>query len=196
RQYDEARRKAAKTETIQHRLTSLGRDVTGQEVHFRIAGGKVAHVPINDLVKRMRKEVVRRRSWLMKFPTHTGTVGPVRGFTMDYVVQRQLASVVNELRTGYGQVRIMLAGWKITPTAELKAESLAEALRTDSRFLQEVRVAPDTATVTFWVYPDSFAVFRRLQKAVRNEGLRVAARPLPFGVPIAGSPRGSRSSGQ
>ena len=196
RQYDEAARKPDNVKTIQHRLTPIGRDVNGTEVHFRIAGGKVAHVPVKGLVKRMREEVIRRKNWLMKFPTHKGTVGPVKGFTMEYTVQRQLTSVVNELRSGYGAVRIMLAGWKILPAADLETETVDEALRNGSRFLQEVRVAPDTATITFWVYPDSFKQFRQLQAAVRADGLRVAARPLPFGIPIAGSPRGSRSSGQ
>ena len=196
RQYDEAKRKKANVRTIKHRLTPIGRSVTGKEIHFRVAAGKVALVPVKRLVARMRAEVIRRKSWLVKFPTHKGIVGPVNGFEMHYSVQRQLSSTIDELRGGYGRIKIILQNWRIEPTRELEAETVDAALRTGSKFLQEIHVADSSATVTFWVYPDSFAAFRKLQAAVHRDGLRVAARPLPFGIPIAGSPRGSRSSGQ
>jgi hypothetical protein len=196
RQYDEAGRKPDNVKTVRHRLTPVGEQVTGKEIHFRVAEGKVALVPIDELVARLREEVIHRKSWLLKFPTQRGTVGPIGGFEMQYAVQRQLSSALDELRGGYGQIKVVLNGWKIEPTPELQAESADRALRPGSRFLQEIHVADNTATVTFWVYPDSFGAFRKLQGAVHREGLRVAARPLPFGIPIAGSPRGSRSSGQ
>ena len=196
RQYDEAKRKPANVKTIRHKLTPIGRRVTGKEIHFRVAEGKVAMVPVTQLVARIRTAVIRRKSWLLKFPTHKGIVGPVNGFEMHYSVQRQLSSTIDELRGGYGRIKIMLHNWRIEPTRELEAETVDAALRTGSKFLQEIHVAESLTTVTFWVYPDSFGAFRKLQAAVRRDGLRVAARPLPFGISIAGSPRGSRSSGQ
>jgi hypothetical protein len=196
RQYDEAKRKPKNVQTVQHKLTPVGQQVNGKEIHFRVAEGKVALVPVEALVKRMRDDVVRRKSWLLKFPTHRGTIGPIGGFEMHYSVQRQLSSTLDELRGGYGRIKVVLQGWKIEPTVELRPETVEQALRPDSKFLQELHVAEGSATVTFWVYPDSFAAFRKLQAAVHRDGLRVAARPLPFGIPIAGSPHGSRSSGQ
>ena len=50
--------------------------------------------------------------------------------------------------------------------------------------------------LTFWVYPDSFKLYRTLQEACHAEGFVVAARPLPEGVLIEGSPYGSKSAGQ
>lgn len=196
RQYDEAKRKPKNVQTVRHRLTPVGQQVTGKEIHFRISDGKVAFVPIDDLVARMRDEVVRRKNWLVKFPTYRGTVGPIRGFEMQFTVQRQLSSALDEPRGGNGRIKIGLEGWKVKPTRELRPETVERALQPDSKFLQEIHFADDSATATFWVYPDSFAAFRKLQAAARRDGLRVAARPLPFGIPIAGSPRGSRSSGQ
>jgi hypothetical protein len=196
RQYDEAKRKRKNVTTVQHKLTPVGEQVTGKEIHFRIAAGKVALVPIEELVAHLRDEVVRRKSWLLKYPSYRGTVGPIGGFEMQYSVQRQMASALDELRGSYGRIKIELRGWKIVPTPELKSETVERALQPDSKFLQEIHVADSAATVTFWVYPDSFAAFRKLQAAARRDGLRVAARPLPFGIPIAGSPHGSRSSGQ
>ena len=48
----------------------------------------------------------------------------------------------------------------------------------------------------FGIYPDSFAEFRRLQKFGHEHGFMVAGRPLPEGVPIMGSPNGTKSSAQ
>jgi hypothetical protein len=59
-----------------------------------------------------------------------------------------------------------------------------------------VKTAPNGASLTFWVYPDSFHAYRILQAACQAEGFIVAARPLPDGIPIAGSPDGTRSAGQ
>ena len=50
--------------------------------------------------------------------------------------------------------------------------------------------------VTFWVYPDSFEMFRKLRDHVYERGHDVAGRPLPAGTPIAGSRNGSASRGQ
>ena len=54
---------------------------------------------------------------------------------------------------------------------------------------------PDTV-LTFWVYPDSFPLYRSLVDFAHKEGYTVAARPLPEGLRIAGSPAGSKSAGQ
>lgn len=196
KQYDEARRRGNPSKRIQHRLTPVGRTVTGKEVHFRLAQGRVAKVPVEKLVKRMREDVVRSKAWLMKVPVHRGTVGPVDGFSMKYVVHRELSTTFDGMRRGYGQIRLMLGGWKIEPAGDLQAETERQALRVGSAFDRALASADPGTTMTFWVYPDSFDLYRKLQAAVHEQGLRVAARPLPFGMPIAGSPHGTRSSGQ
>jgi hypothetical protein len=58
------------------------------------------------------------------------------------------------------------------------------------------RFSPATATVTIWTYPDSFAEFRQLKKALFDLGYSSAGRPLPAGVLIGGSPTGSKSAAQ
>jgi hypothetical protein len=115
---------------------------------------------------------------------------------MEYVVERQRLSVVDELQQGMQMMRIVVSGWKLTPEPDLAAEPIDEVLRGDSRFLTALRLAEPDTTLTFWVYPDSFDGYRRLQEAAYAADFAVAARPLPHGVPIAGSPKGSRSSSQ
>ncbi|GAB4149963.1 MAG: hypothetical protein Tsb009_24540 [Planctomycetaceae bacterium] len=196
-QYDEARRRPKKPTVIRHKLTPVSQLVKGKEIHFRIHGGKIAYVPIEPLVELMRKQVLRQKDWLVKFQRHHGQVGPLGGFTMHYIVERQRSSVFNELQNGgYGRISIALTEWKIHPTENLNAETAKQALNEGSAFFQKLRETPYSTTLTFWVYPDSFKEFRTLQTFARREGFKVAARPLPFGIPIAGSPRGTRSAGQ
>lgn len=196
RQYDEAKRGGSKAKQIVHKLTAVGKTVSGKEIHFRVAGGRVARVPLKKLVEEMKKDVGRRKSWLMKFPLHRGVVGPIDGFKMNYVIRRETTSLTDELRSGYGQVKLKLAGWRILPASTLEGETEQLALRTGSEFHRHLQFAETGTTLTFWVYPDSFGFYRKLLHASRVAGFQVAARPLPFGMPIAGSPRGTRSSGQ
>ncbi len=47
-----------------------------------------------------------------------------------------------------------------------------------------------------WIYPDGFALYRRLRDDLHARGFTVAARPLPDNMTIRGSPSGSLSAGQ
>ncbi|MBT4868012.1 MAG: hypothetical protein HON53_23155 [Planctomycetaceae bacterium] len=181
---------------IRHKLTPIGSTVVGKELHFHVFRNRVSHVPLDDLLGRLRSQVLRQKDWLTKFNTHHGSVGPVAGFTMNYVVVRQRLSVVEELRQGRGMMRIGVSEWQLVPSRDIASETAKEALRPGSAFHRALLAADRNATLTFWVYPDSFEVYRKLQQVAQEEAFTVAARPLPFGIPISGSPNGSRSSGQ
>lgn len=181
---------------IRHKLTPVGRTVDGTEIHFHLARNRVAFVPLEELLARLRGQIVRQKDWLTKFHSHQGSVGPVGGFTMNYVVVRQRLSVVEELRQGRGLMRIGVSEWQLIPEADQAAESAAEALRPGSAFHRALLSVDADATLTFWVYPDSYSIYQTLKQVAHEEGFTVAARPLPFGIPISGSPNGTRSSGQ
>ncbi len=55
---------------------------------------------------------------------------------------------------------------------------------------------PKTTAVTFWVYPDSFPLYRRLRDLLHERDFVVAGRPLPEGMPIGSSRHGTASRGQ
>jgi hypothetical protein len=55
---------------------------------------------------------------------------------------------------------------------------------------------PRQATVTVWVYPDSFDQFRQIKEELYKLGFLTASRPLPDGQPITGAPQGTRSAAQ
>ena len=64
------------------------------------------------------------------------------------------------------------------------------ALEANSDFRQKLaKILPGRTTITIWVYPDGFDAFRQIRKELYRQNYSIAARPLPTGEAIAGSPR-------
>ena len=194
--FEEAKNSRSPAVEVKHRLAPISQEVTGEELHFRVSGGSVAQVPLNLLVERVKLQMERQKDWLSGRGRHEAVVGPVDGFTMHFQIERKALSALDRNRLGYGAYRIGISHWEIFPERDLKGETPEEALRRGSKFAMAVRNSPDHAVLTFWIYPDSFHAYRILQAACQAEGFVVAARPLPEGVNIAGSPDGTRSAGQ
>ncbi|MDA1013752.1 MAG: hypothetical protein O3A00_04775 [Planctomycetota bacterium] len=192
----DAEARGPKVETLRHLVTPMARTVDGDELHFHLAANKVTVVPLDEMLAVLKGRIGRQKEWLAKFNTHRGVIGPMNGFKMHYVVSRMRASVVDELKYGSGSIRIGLSEWRLEPEAVLPAETFADAQRPDSVFRRTLEVAAKDTTLTFWVYPDGFSIFRELQDYAHRRGFTVAGRPLPNGIEIAGSPAGSRSTGQ
>lgn len=182
---------------LKHRLTPVSQLVTDKEWHFLLSENKVSYVPINELLADLKDQVMKRGSWLAKYREHHGSVGPIRGYTMRYVVERQVLSAMEQLRNGgSGGFRVGVTKWEIESNDDVPSENQEAALQVHSQFFQALNDIGPGSTLTFWVYPDSFELYRSLQKHAHSLGFQVAGRPLPFGVPIAGSPAGTRSAGQ
>jgi len=182
---------------LQHRLAPLARAVSTKEVHFRLSGGRVSIVPIDALVESLQASLQRQRDFIMSRDRYASTVGPIDGYRMEYAIQRHKGgNISDELKYGQTMIRMVVSGWVIRPDGEVTGETAEEALRPGSKFQQAVRDGGSLATLTFWIYPDSFDLYRQLQDYAYQRDLNVAARPLPEGVPIAGSPSGSKSMAQ
>ncbi|MEI8022293.1 MAG: hypothetical protein WCH39_29045, partial [Schlesneria sp.] len=196
KQIEEIEDKPVNVQTLEHKITPISRVVNGNEKHYRLERNRVSEVPVDELVSRLKDQIQKRKDWLVKTRQHQGQIGPVEGFNMQYLVRVETLSGLDELRTGQGGYRISLSNWQIHPEPETKGETAEVALRKGSKFYQSILgAAPDT-TLTFWVYPDSYAIYRKLQKFTHDHGFSVAGRPLPVGVPISGSPNGSKSASQ
>lgn len=195
-QLNEASTKPAYTKVLKHRVTPIGRVVNNDEVHFRLEAGRVSVVPVDALAGELKTRVGNNRDALLKLPRYEGTIGPIEGYKMHYVIERQQVSVLEELRYGRYFVRMAVSFWQMEPQPGVVMESAEEALAAGSRFRRALDAIGPTPTLTFWVYPDSFELCRRLQEHVRGAGFEVAARPLPPGVSISGSPEGSKSVAQ
>jgi hypothetical protein len=83
------------------------------------------------------------------------------------------------------------------PADDESGEPLAEALQPNSEFSRHLAEwDPNETIITVWTYPDSFGAFRQLKSELYGRGFLTAARPLPDGQPISGSPQGTRSAAQ
>lgn len=184
-----AERQTHPVEQLQHRITPVSRVLreNDTELHFRCLGGAVTTVPIDELAQRMQSQMERQRDFIVRTKKYSGSVGPVRGWSLNYLIETQQQ---------LGMVRASVSEFELVPEGDLEGERDEVAVRPDSVFRNELRKAEPGSTITFWVYPDSFALFRKLQAIAHREGFTVAARPLPEGMPIKGSPHGSRSAAQ
>lgn len=183
---------APPVEALKHHITPISRVVSGKEKHYRLDKNRVAEVPIEVLITKLKDQIDRRKDWLTRNRSHQGQVGPFAGFSMSYLVQIESLNGIDQ----YGGYRVSVAQWEIVPESDLKGETEQVALSPGSRFYESLLGAEPETTLTFWVYPDSFPIYRRLQAFAHEQGFPVAGRPLPKGIPIAGSPAGTKSASQ
>jgi hypothetical protein len=182
---------------VQSYPTPIGRTVDNDEIHFHLRQGRVACVPIEKLVLMARDDARRKADKLVDhddLPEFTEAVGPENGFRFRYTVERH--DRVEQLPGG-GAVRhvgLRITQWTVIPVTGQLGEPVDEAMAPNSAFRRALAGhTADKTTITFWVYPDSFDAFRLLRKELHQLGFGVAARPLPEGVMIAGSPKGTKS---
>ena len=178
--------------------TPLGKTVFGKEVHFRLLRGRIAYVPVEELVEEVKGEG-RARVWKLDgdLTEVTETVGPINGFRMRYTMERAEIPVAQRIETGRTGFVIRLKKFELIPVDSRVGEPVEVAIQPGSRFQTTLAgVDKERTTVTLWVYPDSFVLFRQLKKSLFQQGFATAARPLTFGVLIGGSPRGTRSSAE
>ncbi len=188
--------KSVPRDRLQHRLSPVTRPADANEQHYRVSNGKVSLVPLEDLLERLKAQVLSKRATIMRFNQFEGTVGPVGGYTMNYTVEKEGPSTLEALRTGDDRTRLSVSRWEIVPDVSLVEETAEEAVRPGSRFRNSLETRQPDSVVTIWIYEDSFREFPQLREVAHGLQLRVAARPLPAGTPIVGSPNGSRSNAQ
>ncbi len=174
--------------------TPLSRTVHGREAHFQLKHGRIVYVPLDELCNEVKREMQRRSSNIRDMGQFTDTVGPIGGFRLKYGVER----VNVPPRNGQpGGMYIGVTQLQFQPLGNNLGETLEEAMRPDSD-LQRALADLDARriTVTFWSYPDSFDLYRKMREHLYERGYAVAGRPLQMNQPISGSPFGSKSSAQ
>ena len=176
----------ATTEEVLAYPTPIGRTVNGEEIHFRVAGDRIAYIPLEELFQLAKSHTQRHSGSLAALQNRIETVGPAHGFALDYVIEAK----IDQSR---GEVLIRSREWVVRPADPAAGETIAESLEPRSRFRDVLAaIKPDT-TVTLWCYPDGFAAYRRIREELHRLGIPTAGRPLPDGAPIGGSTEGSKS---
>lgn len=166
--------------------TPIGRTVNGEEMHFRIAGGRIAYIPLEELFQLAKQHTQRHSGPIAQLASRIETVGPEQGFTLDYVIEAK----IDQAR---GQVLIRSREWVVRPADEVSGETIDEALQSGSRFRRVLSGAKPETTITLWCYPDSFAAYRQVREELHRLDIPTAGRPMPAGAPIGGSTEGSKS---
>ena len=188
---------AAEPVVVESYPTPISRVVDGPEAHVRIAHDRVAFIPIEPLLKEFQSRAKRQLYRLEDQPELTDTVGPVDGFRLRYTLERYDIPPETVRETGRGGSYAQLRRWSLIPTSDELGEPVRLALMEDSDFRRAlVKILPGRTTITIWVYPDGFEAFRRIRKELYRLGYTIAARPLPPGASISGSPDGSKSAAQ
>ena len=182
--------------TLQHLPTPMAKTVFGEEVHLLLQGNKLSLIPWDTLVGTLKKQAGVAASRGLQNGRLVDTLGPIDGFIMKYALQSQRGMITNGRTVAMAQ-SVELDYFVLEPTAEVRRETLEQTLATGGRLRTELAMhSPRGCTVTVWVYPDSFATFRELKNRLYAEGYLTAARPLPEGIRVGASPRGSSSTAQ
>lgn len=184
---------------VQNYPTPISHSVNGRELHFQLKNGLVCYVPFEELLRKF-KDVVQSRLWRIEGEDQAiDTVGPVDGFNLKYTLERQEMDYETARaagRRGAGSF-INVTHFEFLPVSDGQGETLEQALAPTSQFRGRLDgLRPDDVTVTMWIYPDSFELFRGLRAEMYKLGFPIAGRPLPDGTSIGASPGGSKSSAE
>jgi hypothetical protein len=181
---------------LTHFPTPLAKMVFGREEHFRLMDRRLVYVPINMIVEELRNDAEKKLWKLKETDEITETIGPFGGFRVRYTMQRRQRRVQTEAGPSLRRT-IELAKFTLFPIGERMGQPLATALTEGSEFMQFIKTLdPTDTTITVWTYPDSFEDYRGFKDVLQSMGFQSAARPMPAGHPIGGSPSGSRSAAE
>lgn len=182
---------------IVHYPAPVAKIVDSKEVHFQLQNNWVAHIPLERLIDQLKERAKLEAPRLLNQTEWTDVVGPEGGFQLRYVLRRYDVPI-NIPGQGRGTASyVRVEHWVLLPTSPQLGEPVEKALQANSEFWRTVsQFNPKEYTITLWVYPESFPAYRQLRDRLHAAGYTCAARPLPAGVPISGSPRGSRSAAQ
>lgn len=176
--------------------TAVAKPTDGTEYHFEVRGNRVSFVDLERLVEMVKSDARMRLRSSGPKGRIGGTVGPVGPFSLRYAMGRSVSDALAEMLDARDATYNLL-GWELIPTSPTRGESIEMTRSPTSNYGRALhRLVPGRDTITMWIYPDGFAMYRQLRDDLHAHGFLVAARPLPDGTSIKGSPSGSVSAGQ
>ena len=129
RQREAIEKSPAQSVQIESFTTPLGRTVDGREVHFQLSHGRIAYVPLNELVEKAVADLKRKAHKLSEQrPELTDTVPPEQGFRLTYTI-RLRPPTMDEIRESGSQRPKIEDRFVLTPVADNLGETIDEAFR-------------------------------------------------------------------
>jgi hypothetical protein len=182
-----------------HYRTPVSQPVDAEEWHFECKDGRVTFINIAAFVALIKRDLDENSKALENRWSYQDATETVGDFRMNYTLERgrtAMDQAFGATAPGGGGFRIGVS-WQLEPVVPDRGETVEAALQPGSAFRRVVDGLPrDSSAVTFWVYPDSFTLYRQLRDFLADRDITVAGRPLPFGFPISSSPSGTASRGQ
>lgn len=178
--------------------TPVSRVVHADEMFFECRRGRVTFIDLPAFMQEIRATLEDKVGTLRTQWQVSAVTAPVGAFRLRYVVEREKNAMdsMGGGPAGSG-FRYGLSEWVAEPLIEPRGETLEAALKENSEFRRLVdRLDSRITVVTFWVYPDSFELFRRLRDHLYERDVEVAGRPLTDDAAIAGARHGTASRGQ
>jgi hypothetical protein len=195
----EALRKEPPPRQTLHYRTPVSAPVQSEEWMFECRQGRVTLVDIGTLLEEALRKARAQVDQLRDRWEYTDVTAPAGAFRLRFTVERE-RGLVGELGGApapHSSFRASMSSWDVEPVTPARGEAVEAALAPGSEFRRVIdHLDSRQATVTLWVYPDSFPLYRRLRDYLHEHDLVVAGRPLPEGSFIAASRHGSASRGQ
>jgi hypothetical protein len=175
----------------------VAKPADGEESHFELRRNRITVIELDKLLDLTRADARLRIRMSDRLGTINSKVGPAGAFSLVYELVPSGPSTMEELVQRRSVRRYELKGWELVPENENRGETYEATHNPISEFARAVnRISPNHSTITLWVYPDSFALYRYIRNDLVERGFSVAARPLPQGLAIRGSPQGTQSAAQ
>jgi Skp family chaperone for outer membrane proteins len=194
--------KTPRDRRVLHFHLPVSKPVSAGELFFELRAGRVSFIDLQGFLDQVKQKMPQkveelRRRWEVNDVTES-----LGAFRMRYTVARERTTGLDRAfgdhppteERGFASA---LDEWIIEPILAVRGETLADALVAQSRFRQVIDLSdPDQLVLTFFVYADSFELYRQLRDWLYERGFRVAGRPLALDRPISGSRNGTLSRGQ
>lgn len=173
---------------IEHFPTPIAKTVFSDEIHFRLLGNRIVHVPLEELISAMKQQWELESKQLGSGQSASGQTPPIDNFRLQYFLESQMHPQT-------GRQVVQLQRFVIQPTINKPGELVSVAIVDGSEMQQRLAtMPPQKTTVSLWVYPDSYEALNQLRSWLRTAGYQTASWPLEFGRPISGGPNGFRTS--
>jgi hypothetical protein len=175
----------------------VARPAASTESHFELRRNRISYIDLERLLEMTKADAQLRIRMSDQLPAIGNKIGPVGSFSLEYELVKSVPNSMEELIERKSIRRYDLRAWEIVPEFESRGETYESTRNPISEFSRAInRINPARATITLWIYPDSFTLYRQIRNDLVERGFSVAARPLPQGMTIRGSPQGTQSAAQ
>ena len=177
----------------QHALrykTPVSQPLQTEELFFECRGGHVTVIDVGAMLEQLHRERDAKAKQLATQWEVDGLTDPVGAFRMHYTLEREAGPVDGAAAPAAETQFSYNISWMVEPVADVRGEAEEAALVPSSDFRKVVdALDPKVTAVTFWIYSDSYPLYRRLHDYLHDRDFVVAGRPLMEGMPIGSSPR-------